>query len=102
MHPIDADCTDSQHSKQLEESRLQLQHEHTQTPLQLASLLQTDLAGGLDRTEVERRWQLFGHNELKGDDGIVWWRIIIAQLLNALTLILLFAVVSYIECLKHL
>lgn len=68
--------------------------EHTKSAAEIADELATNLGGGLYNEEAQRRLQICGHNELKGSDGVLWWRILLAQVTNALTVILLVAAVS--------
>ncbi|KAK6221355.1 P-type ATPase [Pestalotiopsis sp. IQ-011] len=53
--------------------------------------LGTDPLNGLDATEAESREQKFGPNELEGAEGIQPVKIIIAQIANAMTLVLILA-----------
>lgn len=68
--------------------------EHTKTPQELSSLLSTDVNRGISSSDLERRWEKYGYNELAGERKVVWWKIMFAQVANALTVILLVAVVQ--------
>jgi magnesium-transporting ATPase (P-type) len=65
--------------------------EHTKSANDIAEELATNLGGGLYNEEARRRLLICGHNELKGSDGVLWWKIMLAQVTNALTVILLVA-----------
>ncbi|KAG2008873.1 calcium-transporting ATPase [Coprinopsis cinerea AmutBmut pab1-1] len=76
---------------------------HTLTPARLAEDLGTSLTDGLSRNEAARRLATYGENVLEGDGGISIWKVLIGQLANALTVVLVaamalsFGVKDYVE-----
>ncbi|KAK4164622.1 hypothetical protein QBC43DRAFT_45658 [Cladorrhinum sp. PSN259] len=76
---------------------------HALTHKQVAEELQADILSGLTADEAKRRLDEFGKNELGEDDGVQPIKIIIAQVANAMTMVLIlamvvsFAIKSWIE-----
>ncbi|KAF8992359.1 sodium transport ATPase [Cyathus striatus] len=64
---------------------------HTISPSQLSGDLGTSLSDGLSKNEVTRRLERYGENMLKGEGGVSAWRVLVGQLANALTVVLLAA-----------
>uniref|UniRef100_D8PXV2 P-type Na(+) transporter n=1 Tax=Schizophyllum commune (strain H4-8 / FGSC 9210) TaxID=578458 RepID=D8PXV2_SCHCM len=64
---------------------------HTQTVEQILSDLGTNAEDGLSKNESTRRLERHGENLLKGKDGVSAWRVLIGQVANALTIVLLAA-----------
>ncbi|KAJ5428094.1 ATPase P-type K/Mg/Cd/Cu/Zn/Na/Ca/Na/H-transporter [Penicillium cf. griseofulvum] len=76
---------------------------HLIEPSKLASLLQTDLRNGLTSTEAASRLQRDGPNTVREVEGVSVWGILLRQVSNSLTLVLLitmalsFGIDDYIE-----
>lgn len=69
---------------------------HSMSARDVAAELHTDIAQGLSLEEARRRLQEMGPNELKGKEGVPFWRRLAAQFQDFLVLILLAAsVVSF-------
>jgi magnesium-transporting ATPase (P-type) len=67
---------------------------HTLSPEQCAAQLGlADVQRGLSDVQAATLLERVGLNELKTDDGPRWWRILLGQLLNALTVILVLAMI---------
>lgn len=58
----------------------------------LAGLL-TDLRNGLTASEVSRRREQYGLNQLQTEGKVIWWRILLRQVSNSLTLVLAIAMI---------
>jgi Ca2+-transporting ATPase len=73
-----------------------LQSWHSLSPVKVATELKTNLEQGLTAKEASSRYQQYGPNELKGEEGVPLWRKVLAQFQDFLVLILLAAgVVSF-------
>ncbi|KAF2021092.1 potassium/sodium eff [Aaosphaeria arxii CBS 175.79] len=76
---------------------------HTLTPEQVARALNVDIHNGLSATEAESRLRLHGPNKVKGAEGLSLWEILLRQVSNSLTLVLVitmglsFGINDYIE-----
>ncbi|VBB80618.1 Putative type IID cation-transporting ATPase [Podospora comata] len=76
---------------------------HTLTVPDVSSLLETDSQNGLDNTEAARRLQQYGPNKVEGAKGLSLWTILLRQVSNSLTLVLVitmilsFAIDDHIE-----
>ncbi|KAF7185343.1 Calcium-transporting ATPase 3 [Pseudocercospora fuligena] len=68
-------------------------HAHTLTHASVASLLATDVQNGLTDAEVNKRREQYGLNRLEASDGVIWWRILIRQVSNSLTIVLAIAMI---------
>ncbi|KIY72345.1 potassium/sodium eff [Cylindrobasidium torrendii FP15055 ss-10] len=64
---------------------------HTQTPDEISAAFGTSLTDGLSLRESSRRLETYGENILKGGAGVSAWRVLVGQLANALTIVLLAA-----------
>ncbi|PBL01595.1 potassium/sodium eff [Armillaria gallica] len=64
---------------------------HTFTIEELVSGIGTSRTDGLSKNEAHRRLERYGENLLKGRTGVSAWRVLVGQLANALTLVLLAA-----------
>lgn len=64
---------------------------HTQTPDEISTAFGTSLTDGLSIRESGRRLETYGENLLKGGAGVSAWRVLVGQLANALTIVLLAA-----------
>ncbi|TRM60619.1 hypothetical protein BD626DRAFT_549599 [Schizophyllum amplum] len=64
---------------------------HTQSVDQIVSDLGTSASDGLSKNESGRRLESHGENLLKGKDGVSAWRVLLGQIANALTIVLLAA-----------
>lgn len=64
---------------------------HTFTIEELVSEIGTSRTDGLSKNEAHRRLERYGENLLKGRTGVSAWRVLVGQLANALTLVLLAA-----------
>ncbi|KAJ9487723.1 hypothetical protein VN97_g5583 [Penicillium thymicola] len=79
------------------------QNAHLIEPFELASLLHTDLQNGLSGTEAASRLQRDGPNTVREMEGVSVWGILLRQVSNSLTLVLLitmalsFGIDDYIE-----
>ncbi|KAI1343424.1 potassium/sodium efflux P-type ATPase [Xylariaceae sp. FL0016] len=76
---------------------------HALTYEQVIAELETDSLNGLSGTVAKQRLEEFGTNELGESEGVQPWKILIAQIANAMTLVLIlamavsFGIGSYIE-----
>ncbi|KAF2871188.1 hypothetical protein BDV95DRAFT_573468 [Massariosphaeria phaeospora] len=76
---------------------------HTLTAAQVAQELGVDVENGLTSTEAESRLQHYGPNKVKGAEGLSLWEILLRQVSNSLTLVLVitmalsFGIDDYIE-----
>ena len=69
---------------------------HSLTAVQVVDELSTDTWSGLDNAEVKRRLENYGTNELGEAEGVSVVRILVAQVANAMTMVLILAMaVSY-------
>ena len=57
---------------------------HIQSVDKVISILNTDPDQGLTTEEAEKRQALYGFNELGGDGGVTWLKILIRQLADAM------------------
>ncbi|SMQ53206.1 unnamed protein product [Zymoseptoria tritici ST99CH_3D7] len=57
----------------------------------VASILGTDTDNGLSTTEVAHRQEHYGSNRLQTSGSVIWWRILLRQVSNSLTLVLVIA-----------
>ncbi|KAI3653358.1 hypothetical protein MP228_001305 [Amoeboaphelidium protococcarum] len=73
------------------QDRLNGLSEHVLTPVELQDWLKTDIAAGITTSEVETRLVELGYNELSGDSAVVWYKLLFAQVVNPMNLILLVA-----------
>ncbi|KAF8639443.1 hypothetical protein AX16_010298 [Volvariella volvacea WC 439] len=64
---------------------------HTLSIQQIVDDLGTSQADGLSKNETLRRLERYGENLLRGDDGVSALRVLVGQLANALTLVLVAA-----------
>lgn len=64
---------------------------HTFVIEELVSEIGTSQTDGLSKNEAHRRLERYGENLLKGRTGVSAWRVLVRQLANALTLVLLAA-----------
>jgi len=72
-------------------------HAHTLTIEALLKSLKTDTKEGLPTAYIEKRRGKWGENKIEGANGVSIWKVLMGQLVNALTFVLLGALVS-----KHL
>ncbi|KAH7071403.1 sodium P-type ATPase-like protein [Paraphoma chrysanthemicola] len=81
----------------------QLQAPHTLSFEEVAELLRVDINHGLSNAEAESRLQLYGPNKVKGAEGLSMWKILMRQISNSLTFVLIivmaisFGIDDYIE-----
>jgi Ca2+-transporting ATPase len=64
---------------------------HSMSAKSVAAELHTDLVQGLVEEEARKRLDVQGPNELKGEEGVPWWRKLVDQFKDFLVLILLAA-----------
>ncbi|KAF9102899.1 Na+ ATPase [Mortierella sp. GBA35] len=64
---------------------------HTFTVEQVAEHYQTSILEGLSSEEAAKRLQTYGHNELEGDGGVKWYKVLWRQVANTLVAVLLIA-----------
>jgi magnesium-transporting ATPase (P-type) len=69
---------------------------HTFTVEQVAEHYQTSILEGLSSEEAAKRLQTYGHNELEGDGGVKWYKVLWRQVANVLVCVLLIATVSHL------
>lgn len=76
---------------------------HTLTVPDVSALLETDSEDGLGTAEAARRLEQYGPNSVKGASGLSPWTILLRQVSNSLTLVLVatmvlsFAIADHIE-----
>ncbi|KAL5401513.1 hypothetical protein PMIN03_011440 [Paraphaeosphaeria minitans] len=76
---------------------------HCQTAAQVAQTLDVDTSNGLSIQQAESRLRLHGPNKVKGAEGLSLWALLLRQVSNSLTLVLLitmalsFGIDDYIE-----
>ncbi|KAF1996981.1 potassium/sodium eff [Amniculicola lignicola CBS 123094] len=76
---------------------------HTLTAAQVAQALGVVVSDGLSVSEAESRLQHYGPNKVKGAEGLSMWQILLRQVSNSLTIVLVitmalsFAIDDYIE-----
>jgi len=76
---------------------------HTLTSEEVAEQLGVDINHGLPHPEAESRLQLHGPNKVKGAEGLSMWKILLRQISNSLTFVLIivmaisFGIDDYIE-----
>ncbi|KAJ5592750.1 hypothetical protein N7537_009654 [Penicillium hordei] len=107
--PCDTDKKSISHTDNTTPFELQASKEgpgqsaHLIEPSELASLLHTDLRNGLSGTEAASRLQRDGPNTVREMEGVSVWGILLRQVSNSLTLVLLitmalsFGIDDYIE-----
>ncbi|GAB1318305.1 P-type Na(+) transporter [Madurella fahalii] len=66
---------------------------HTLTVPDVCALLETDLENGIDISEATRRLQHHGPNKVEGAKGLSVWTILLRQVSNSLTLVLVITMV---------
>ncbi|KAE8363545.1 hypothetical protein BDV27DRAFT_6634 [Aspergillus caelatus] len=90
-------------STRQDDFRSLLQYAHTVEPEQLAVLLDVDARHGLSSTDSAARLQRDGPNRVREMEGLSIWKILLRQVSNSLTLVLLitmaisFGIDDYIE-----
>ncbi|KAH7413626.1 hypothetical protein DE146DRAFT_626765 [Phaeosphaeria sp. MPI-PUGE-AT-0046c] len=62
---------------------------HTLSFEEVAEKLRVDINHGLSNAEVESRLQLYGPNKVKGAEGLSLWKILLRQISNSLTFVLI-------------
>lgn len=67
---------------------------HTFTIDQTAQHYSTNTLEGLTSQEADNRLKIYGVNELQGNGGVKWYKVLWRQIANALVVILLIATVS--------
>ncbi|KAL2008392.1 hypothetical protein VTN00DRAFT_8374 [Thermoascus crustaceus] len=81
----------------------QCKYAHTISATDLSALLGVDLQNGLSSAEAASRLRRDGPNKVKGAEGVSMWKILLRQVSNSLTLVLLitmalsFGIDDYIE-----
>ncbi|KAF1830533.1 sodium P-type ATPase-like protein [Decorospora gaudefroyi] len=76
---------------------------HTLTAEEVAETLGVDIDHGLPHSEAESRLQLYGPNKVEGAEGLSVWKILLRQMSNSLTFVLIivmgisFGINDYIE-----
>ncbi|KAH4985514.1 hypothetical protein HBI76_126300 [Parastagonospora nodorum] len=76
---------------------------HTLSFQEVAETLRVDINNGLSNHEAESRLQLYGPNKVKGAEGLSLWKILMRQISNSLTFVLIivmalsFGIDDYIE-----
>lgn len=76
---------------------------HTLSPKDVAEQLGVDIQHGLSHIEAQSRLQLHGPNKVKGAEGLSMWKILLRQISNSLTFVLIivmaisFAIGDFIE-----
>ncbi|KAF2023558.1 sodium P-type ATPase-like protein [Setomelanomma holmii] len=81
----------------------QLQAPHTLSFEEVAEQLRVDINYGLSSAEAESRLGLYGPNKVKGAEGLSLWKILMRQISNSLTFVLIivmaisFGIDDYIE-----
>ncbi|KAJ5684210.1 ATPase P-type K/Mg/Cd/Cu/Zn/Na/Ca/Na/H-transporter [Penicillium maclennaniae] len=89
--------------KPLETSKDQGNNAHLAEPHEIAALLETDLQNGISATEAELRLKTDGPNVVREIKGVSVWGILLRQVSNSLTIVLLitmalsFGIDDYIE-----
>jgi len=71
---------------------------HTFTVDQVADFYSTNTLEGLTSQEAASRLKIYGANELQGDGGVKWYKVLWRQIANALVVILIVATVSVFLC----
>ncbi|KAI5206022.1 Na(+)/Li(+)-exporting P-type ATPase [Aureobasidium subglaciale] len=64
---------------------------HTLTGNDVARRLETDPEEGLTETECTQRRERYGHNKLESSGSVTWYKILLRQVSNSLTLVLAIA-----------
>lgn len=67
---------------------------HTFTVDRVAEDLKTSILEGLSSEEAAIRLKTHGPNELEGNGGVRWYRVLLRQVANVLVCVLLIAAVS--------
>lgn len=67
---------------------------HTLTVDQVAKHYNTSILEGISSEDATQRLQTYGPNELEGDGGIKWYKVLWRQFANVLVCVLLAACVS--------
>lgn len=70
---------------------------HTFTVDRVAEDLKTSILEGLTSEEAAARLKTYGLNELEGNGGVKWYKVLLRQVLNALVFVLTIAAVSRVE-----
>ena len=68
---------------------------HTFTVDQIAQHFSTNTLEGLTSQEAANRLKIYGINELQGNGGIKWYKVLWRQIANTLVVILVIATVSF-------
>ena len=73
---------------------------HTFSVDQVAEHYSTNTLEGLTSQEATARLKIYGNNELQGNGGVKWYKVLWRQLANALVVVLLIATVrgSFKRC----
>ncbi|KAF9203812.1 Na+ ATPase [Haplosporangium sp. Z 27] len=66
---------------------------HTFTVDQVANHLGTSTLEGLSSQEASNRLESYGHNELEGDGGVKWYKVLLRQVVNVLVAVLMIATI---------
>ncbi|KAI8598819.1 hypothetical protein EDD21DRAFT_381478 [Dissophora ornata] len=66
---------------------------HTFTIDEVSERLKTSILEGLSSEEAAARLQTYGHNELEGNGGVKWYKVLLRQVANVLVCVLLIATV---------
>ncbi|KAL2270652.1 hypothetical protein VTJ83DRAFT_23 [Remersonia thermophila] len=75
---------------------------HTLSVLDVCALLDTDAENGLSASEAARRLQLHGPNKVAGAKGLSMWTILLRQVSNSLTLVLVITMVLSFAIKDHI
>ncbi|KAJ5108365.1 hypothetical protein N7456_005040 [Penicillium angulare] len=99
----DPSSTDTASASLLEPREYDIQQAHVLDPSRIVSLLNTDLHNGLSSSEAQLRLERDGPNTVREIKGISVWGILLRQVSNSLTIVLLltmglsFGIDDYIE-----
>ncbi|KAF9358857.1 Na+ ATPase [Mortierella sp. AD094] len=66
---------------------------HILTVDQVAGHLGTSILEGLSSQEASNRLKTYGHNELEGDGGVKWYKVLLRQVVNVLVAVLMIATI---------
>lgn len=75
---------------------------HTFTVEQTEQHFSTNVLKGLSSEEARARLKKYGNNELRGNGGVKWYKVLWRQVANALVVILLSAKVRDLYALRRL
>ncbi|KAF4552549.1 E1-E2 ATPase-like protein 10 [Elsinoe fawcettii] len=64
---------------------------HSLSVQQVADELKTELWSGVDDADAKRRLEEYGPNEIGDTEGVSVWKVLVAQVANAMTLVLILA-----------